>query len=68
MAHRKHAARVAIDPRTLDLTLLAQVGLEPREDAEHIEEAFARGRRGIDWLLSGLERGTLFTARTMSCW
>jgi hypothetical protein len=32
------------------LSLLAQVGLELREHAEHIEEAFAGGGAGIDGL------------------
>src|SRR5262249_86020 len=38
---------------TLKLTLLAQVGFELREYAEHVEEAFPRCRAGVDWLFSG---------------
>src|SRR4051794_19098223 len=38
------------------LPLLPQIGLELREYAEHVEEAFACGCAGVDWLLSRLER------------
>src|SRR5438105_11632383 len=41
------------------LSLFAQVGLELREHAEHVEEALARRGAGIDRLLSGLQRGAL---------
>lgn len=38
------------------LPLAAKVGLELGEDAEHVEEGFARRRRGVDRLFRGLER------------
>jgi hypothetical protein len=42
-----------------ELALFAKVGLELCEYAQHIEEGFACGGAGVDWLLSGLQRGAL---------
>jgi hypothetical protein len=41
----------------LELALFPQVGFELGEDAEHIEEALADSRDGIDRLLGGLQIG-----------
>ena len=43
----------------LHLPLLAEVGLEFREHAEHVEETLAGGGAGIDRLLCRLQRGAL---------
>ena len=42
----------------LELVLTAQVGLEFREDPEHVEKGLARGSAGVDRLLGRLERDT----------
>jgi hypothetical protein len=39
----------------LELPLAAQVGLKLGEHTEHVEEALAGCRAGVDWLLSGLQ-------------
>ncbi len=39
----------------LELALLAQVGFELGEDAEHVEEGFAGGGAGVDGLLGGAQ-------------
>jgi hypothetical protein len=46
-----------------ELALAPEVRLELSEHAEHVEEAFAGGRAGVDRLLGCLKRGL----RTMSC-
>ena len=45
-----HARRLGLGD-TLKLALAPQVGLELGEDAQHVEEALAGGRAGVDRLL-----------------
>jgi hypothetical protein len=49
----------------LQLPLAAKVGLELGEHAEHVQEAFAGGRAGVDRLLRGLQDRRRPRARTM---
>jgi hypothetical protein len=44
---------------TFQLPLSAQVSLELRENAEHVEEGLASGGAGVDWLVRGLQRPAL---------
>jgi hypothetical protein len=43
----------------LELPLTTEIGLELREHAEHVQEAFAGGRAGVDRLLRCSEARTL---------
>jgi hypothetical protein len=51
----------------LELALFPQVGFELGEDAEHIEEALAGGRRGIDRRFGGLQRSALSLHLVYGC-
>jgi hypothetical protein len=51
----RHQGGITCGSKSASLGLAAQVGLELREHAEHVQEALARGCAGVDGLLGGLE-------------
>jgi hypothetical protein len=50
-----HAGRLGFGD-ALELPLATQVGFKLREHPQHVEEALAGGRAGVDRLLARLER------------